>query len=284
MASSPSPRPGARHVVVFDFDLTLIDVNSDTHVPEVLAPDVLAFIREEARSTPWTALMAEACARMHARGVARAQVEACLRAMPAAPELLAAVRIAAAAGAQLHVVSDANAVFISEFLEAHQLAPLFASVSTNRAAWRADGLLEVSPFHDAAALPHGCARCPPNLCKGRVLGALGLSAAARSAGNGGDAAAAAAAGEAPAIFVTYLGDGGGDLCPSLRLGAGDLVLAREAYPLARALRAAADAGEVAAAVAEWRDGRALAAALLERLGLAAPQHTAGAEAARGAVA
>jgi len=255
-----------QHVVVFDFDLSLIDVNSDTHVPAVLAPDVLDLIKAGSREgRAWTALMAEACARLHARGVTRAQVEGCLRAMPAAPELLAAARAAAAAGARLHIVSDANAVFIGEFLEAHALAPLFASVSTNRAAWREDGLLVVEPFHDAAAAPHGCARCPPNLCKGRVMDALGLSA-----GGGGARAAADGAG---AVVVTYIGDGGGDLCPSLRLGAGDLVLARADFPLARALRAdgagGAGAGELRADVREWPSGRALAAALLERLGLPA---------------
>lgn len=255
--AAPPPRP-RRHVVVLDFDLTLIDVNSDTHVPGYLAPEVLDYIRAEAKATPWTALMAEACARMHARGVQRAQVEACLRAMPAAPELLEAVRAAAAAGARLHVVSDANQVFISEFLEAHALAPLFASVVTNRAAWRADGLLEVAPHHDAGA-PHGCARCPPNLCKGRAMDALGLSV-----GVGGERGAGGGAEE---WAVTYCGDGGGDLCPALRLGAGDLVLAREDFALARALRGES-AAVVRAEVREWRDGRALASALRERLGLA----------------
>ena len=249
------------HVVVFDFDLSLIDVNSDTHVPARLAPEVLDFVRSRARETPWTQLMAEACARMHALGVARAQVEDCLRAMPAAPELIAAVRAAAAAGARLHIVSDANEVFIGEFLRAHALGPLFASVHTNRAAWRADGLLEVAPFHEAAAPPHGCARCPPNLCKGLVMDALGLSAGSGAGGGAGAATAAAAA------SVTYIGDGGGDLCPALRLGARDLVLARGGFPLARALHAA-EGAPLLAVLVEWEDGRALAAALRERLGIA----------------
>jgi 2,3-diketo-5-methylthio-1-phosphopentane phosphatase len=240
-------------VVVFDYDLSLIDVNSDTFVPLRVARDgsISAFISEgHARGEPWTALMAAAAVRLHAQGVTRGEIEGALADMPAFPQALEAVRAIAAAGHELRILSDANTVFIERFLHAHGLHALFASITTNPATWREDGLLMIRPFTPASA-PHGCGRCPPNLCKGAQMDAMRLSARARDA-------------EGSSGPVIYVGDGGGDLCPCLRLGRRDLVLAREGYPLASALRATAD---VAPQVVEWRDGESLQAALYARLGL-----------------
>ena len=256
------------HTVVFDFDLTMVDVNSDTFVPERVCPPVLAFIDAARRETQWTALMAEAARRMRAAGVTRAQIAAALRVMPCAPELPAAVRAARAAGAALHVVSDANTIYIQEFLQDHGLAPLFDSIVTNPARWEcaegggegAEPTLVIEPFHALGRAPHGCALCPTNLCKGAVLDALGLS---RGEGGGGSGDAAAAG-----CCVIYCGDGGGDLCPALRLGSGDLILAREGFPLARRLRERAGTEAAARAeVVEWKDGAELAGRILARLGL-----------------
>jgi hypothetical protein len=53
-------------VVIWDYDLSLIDVNSDTYVPERLLPSLTRFIEENKRSLGWTELMAEVARRMHA--------------------------------------------------------------------------------------------------------------------------------------------------------------------------------------------------------------------------
>lgn len=42
-----------------------------------------------------------------------------------------------------------------------------AQVHTNTGAWEGD-VLRVLP-HQPPDAPHGCPKCPPNLCKGRVL-------------------------------------------------------------------------------------------------------------------
>lgn len=50
----------------------------------------------------------------------------------------------------------------------------------------------------------------------------------------------------------YLGDGSGDLCPSLQLDESDAILARKDYPLAALLRERDK--EPRARVFEWADG------------------------------
>jgi 2,3-diketo-5-methylthio-1-phosphopentane phosphatase len=256
--SAPLPPPPPA-LVVFDFDCSLIDVNSDEWVPAQLAPPLLAHIAEHKRGVQWTALMADVAVRMHAAGVTRAAVEACLAAMPVAEEVVAVIRAAAAASIPVHIVSDANAVYISAFLAGRGLAPAVAGVVTNRAEWDAHGCLRIAPHHEGPA-PHGCPRCPVNLCKGGVMDRLGFSARA-----GGDAATATATATATARRppLVYIGDGGGDLCPALRLGPGDLILARAGYPLHARLTSPAIAPLVAARVQAWADGRGMAAAIAE---------------------
>lgn len=82
-----------------------------------------------------------------------------------------------------------------------------------------------------------------NLCKGAVLDSL-LHAGA----------------ERPSPIV-YVGDGGGDLCPCLRLRVGDRALARSGFALETKLTAALAKGEGADAsiLRVWHDGATLAA-------------------------
>jgi pyridoxal phosphate phosphatase PHOSPHO2 len=69
--------------------------------------------------------------------------------------------------------------------------------------------------------------------------------------------------------VFYLGDGGGDFCPSLLLNEASHVLARADYPLHKALMAAADQksgdGGVAASVHTWTNGADIARIFDEQL-------------------
>jgi len=243
--------------VVFDYDLSLIDCNSDTFVPAALSPPLLDHIRARHREGAlWTSLMAEVLRMLHAGGAARADIERALERMPVWPETLALVREARARGHPLDIVSDANEVYIAHFLEHHGVRQAFSRVVTNRARFTADGLLEVAPYHDEAALgPHGCARCPPNLCKGRVMDALGHSSAAGGAGG---------AARAP---VVYVGDGGGDVCAALRLGPRDLVAARAGFPLDKALRTPEIAALHRARVETWGDGPSLRAVVGAFIGL-----------------
>lgn len=106
----------------------------------------------------------------------------------------------------IHILSDANSVFISEILQAHDLTACVDEIHTNPARFD-HGALRVVPFHDK---PHGCHRCPANLCKGAVMEELLM--------------------RKQYMRVVYVGDGSNDFCPSCRTGPLDIVLARTSYP------------------------------------------------------
>jgi len=217
--------------VVFDFDWSLVNENSDTWVVERLAPALEPRLRI-AEEGNWTKTMDGVLAEMTGpRGVTRHQLDAALASLPVDPAMLEAARHAAAApGTELRILSDANTHFITTILARHGLAALFPVVCTNPSRWEAGGVLRVGP-HDDPSLPR-CPRCPPNLCKGRVLqGWL----------REGDYDA-----------VVYVGDGAGDYCPATRLRPTDVLCCREQYGCHR--RILREPATVQARVVPWANG------------------------------
>uniref|UniRef100_A0A0E0JXJ9 Phosphatase n=1 Tax=Oryza punctata TaxID=4537 RepID=A0A0E0JXJ9_ORYPU len=245
-------------VVVFDFDKTIIDCDSDNWVVDALG--ATARFDDLLRRLPWNsaivslsppppldAMMGE----LHEEGRTVEEVAASLRAAPLSPRVAAAVETAHALGCELRVLSDANAFFIDAVLDHHGLASYFSAVDTNPATVDADGRLRILPYHDFPG--HGCplATCPPNMCKGKVMERIIDEI---SCGGGGGGAPAARR------RVVYLGDGRGDYCPSLKLTMMDYVMPRKGYPVWDLI--AGDRAAVRADVREWADFEDLEAVLL----------------------
>jgi len=227
-----APAPLARQLVVFDFDWTLVEDNSDTFVLEKLgARQFLESLQREGEAS-WTRAMDRSLqyAGQHL-GAAPDSVRSAARETPMDRCVADAVRaLAADERFDLHIASDANSVFISEILERRGLSGCFKGVHTNPAAF--EGPLGALRVRAACEEPHGCPLCPPNLCKGSVLERL--------------------LAEGSYARVVYVGDGANDLCPCCRTGPWDLVLARRSYPDGRAaplLRRALAGGDGAAAAA-----------------------------------
>ena len=76
--------------------------------------------------------------------------------------------------------------------------------------------MAVFPRHAWDNTPHGCPRCPANLCKGAELALIRE--------------------EHPGAPVVYCGDGANDFCPALRLTEADAVLARKGFALDRLIQ------------------------------------------------
>ena len=234
-------RPGGA-LVVWDFDWSLIDENSDTFVLEQLDDRGCIWKAAEKRLSSgmgWLELMDWCLGEVHAAGHTAPTIRETLARVPIKEGAVAAVEAASARGAEQHILSDANSVYIESILERRLPAGDFREVVTNPAACDDDGRLRVRP-HQPAGTAHGCPLCPPNLCKGAVLQRWLVEMA-------------------PSRCV-YVGDGGGDYCPATRLRKGDVVLARRAPhdSLLRKCRAK----KVAATVVEWggeadRDGAEL---------------------------
>lgn len=188
---------------MFDFDKSLVDANTDEWVPKCLGPQYLEFLRRGWREgRQWTQLCDDVAGFLHSNGVRRADIEKALCSIPVQPAMLTAVREAASAGLPVHIVSDANEVYIRVLLDHLGIASMVQRVVTNPAHWDADERLHIRKYVDGVErLAHGCDRCPVNMCKRAILAAeLSLL-------------------DHAGLEILYVGDGSGDVCPCLHMHA-----------------------------------------------------------------
>lgn len=198
-------------VVVFDFDRTIIDGDSDNWV--VTQMGLTQLFQELISTMPWNSLMNRMMEELHLQEKTIEDIAQCLKQMPLDSHIISAIKAAHSMGCDLRLVSDANQFFIETILKQHQLLDYFTEIITNPTQVD-DGQLRIVPYHDFRLSSHGCTRCPSNMCKGMILERIQVKADE----NG------------KKTFI-YLGDGGGDYCPCLRLGRDDHVMPRKGFPL-----------------------------------------------------
>jgi len=198
--------------LVWDFDHSLITCNSDEAIPLHFSPHYLTAIKEGSlKGIQWTTLMAQVAKDMHRDGITRQQIMDAAGGVSVDTHTLALIKSLPQSTCKQYILSDANAVYIQSFLSAHDLTALFSErVVTNPAHFSEDGCLVIRPFTPPST-PHGCPRCPVNLCKGAVLSGWGLATSGS---------------------ILYVGDGGGDYCPAMSMPSTGVVFAREGFPLA----------------------------------------------------
>ena len=106
----------------------------------------------------------------------------------------------------------------------HNLETLFQSIITNPAHWGSPAhpdRLHVGRRLPATEPPHGCTvGCLANMCKGAEL----------------DAWLASNGGKDSWDKIVYVGDGGNDFCPLLRMRRGDWALVRKGFELEERVR------------------------------------------------
>ncbi|KAF9115904.1 hypothetical protein BGX27_005785 [Mortierella sp. AM989] len=202
-----------KRLVVFDFDWTLIEADSDFWVIQNLGGELAKQQAELFGKIQWTDLQDMLLGQLYEHGVTRQDLEKSLQEIPLTSDIAAALHLMKSQGAELCIISDANTFYIDTILKAHGLDHLFTSIITNPAHFDDHGRLHVARFHGLDKEPHGCKLpCHPNLCKGRELQKL-IDAQTWDQ-------------------VIYMGDSTNDFCPSTRLsssdyhGRGDLILAR----------------------------------------------------------
>jgi len=210
-----------QQLIVFDFDWSLGDQDSDRWIFEVLAPDIRRKLKDLNRkeNAEWTDLVALGLRELHERGSTREDIEGALRSMPFHPAMIRGVKtIKAAANPQTTFLclSSANTVFISTILESKGLEDLFTEIVTNPAEWDPSGLLKLKRYIDPSGPQHNCPiGCDPNICKGSEFDAF-----LKRRGTDYDR-------------IIYVGDGTNDFCPATRLRSQDMVLCRRHRGLER---------------------------------------------------
>ncbi|KAK6264197.1 Phosphatase PHOSPHO-type - like 3 [Theobroma cacao] len=200
-------------VVIFDFDKTIIDCDSDNWVLDELGATKL--FNQLLPTMPWNPLMDRMMKELHSQGTKIEDIKAVLKRTPIHPRIIQAIKSAYALGCDLKIVSDANAFFIETILKHHGLREYFSEINTNPGFVDEEGRLRIFPHHDFTQSPHGCHHpCPPNMCKGTVIERIQASMSTEGKKT-----------------IIYLGDGVGDFCPSLKLGDGDYVMPRKNFPV-----------------------------------------------------
>jgi len=159
-----------KQLIVFDFDWSMADQDTDRWIFEVNGPDLRRKMKNLANEVQWTDLVAQSLKEFHARGGTREQIENALRIMPFHPGMVRAVmKLKAGTNPQTTFLclSNANSVFISTILESKGLSTLFEEIITNPAEWDPSGLLKLRRRVDPNGPQHTCkVGCSPNMCKG----------------------------------------------------------------------------------------------------------------------
>ncbi|XP_044497485.1 inorganic pyrophosphatase 2-like [Mangifera indica] len=229
-------------VVIFDFDNTIIDVDSDNWVVDHLGATDL--FNQLLPTMPWNSLMDRMMDELHAQGKTIEDIVEALKQVPIHPRIVPAINAAHDLGCDLRIVSDANVFFIETILEHLGIRDCFSEINTNPSFVDEEGRLRISPYHDFAIAAHGCHLCPPNMCKGLIIERIQASLSK----DGSDKK------------IIYLGDGSGDYCPSLKLVEGDHVMPRKNFPVWDLI--CRNPMVVKAEIHSWSDGEDLEKILL----------------------
>ncbi|CAE6430586.1 unnamed protein product [Rhizoctonia solani] len=221
-------------LVVYDFDWSMVDQDTDRYVLEVLSPKLRRKLEDDHGKKEWTDLLAGVMHDLHDEGATREQIEHALVTLPYHPAMIRAVKALKTASSPKTTflcLSASNHVYIRTILAHNGLSDLFAEIVTNKAEWHGDRL-DLRRHIGPDDPPHNCnVGCSPNLCKGSEL----TSFLARR-GETYDR-------------IMYIGDGSNDFCPSIRLSENDVVLCRRDRALERRIKAAPE--RVKAQVKYW---------------------------------
>ncbi|KAE9616191.1 hypothetical protein Lal_00017465 [Lupinus albus] len=199
-------------VVVFDFDKTIIDCDSDNWVIDELGFTDL--FNDLLPTMPWNSLMDRMMLELHSQGITIEDIENVLQRIPIHPRIIPALQAVHDLGCDLRIVSDANLFFIETILKHLGIREYFSETNTNPGYVNEEGRLRILPYHDLTKAPHGCSLCPPNMCKGLIIDRIQDSMSIKD----------------DKRFI-YLGDGAGDYCPSLRLKERDFMMPRKNFPV-----------------------------------------------------
>jgi pyridoxal phosphate phosphatase PHOSPHO2 len=252
-------------LVVWDFDWSLVNENTDTYVFDQLAPDLRA--RMSALSSGggefagrWTELIDHMLGVLwEERSVQPPALTAAVAETPMFEENIEAVRTLAAAGCEQRILSDANTEYIRSILQARNLAQFFPeeSIVTNPAFFEPGGRLRLRPYHDTQTVDPDLRTefTGRNLAKGAVLRAWMEKLPAGAT-------------------VLYVGDGQGDFDAAVQLRPCDTLCCRAEFSLDRIINSEHGRGRVRAAVSIWRNGKELWDAI-ERCRAHAAQEDAG---------
>lgn len=235
---------------------SLVDQDTDRYVHECLAPSLRAELQRRKKSEQFTDLCADLLLKLHAQGATPDDIRTALQTLPFHPGVKRGVSNLKAAGqTTFFLLSNSNTVYIDTILRHHNLSSLFDEIVTNPASFSPEGALVLNRRVLATdAQQHGCTvGCSANMCKGAELEAFLQRHGGRNAFE----------------RIIYVGDGGNDYCPVLRLQNHDLAFVRKFRGLQTRI---AKEGNVKAGIKYWNGAWELEGYLNELRGEPALQY------------
>lgn len=205
-------------LLVFDFDNTIIDDNSDTWIVQCAPEKKLPVeLKESYKKGFWTEFMGRVFKYLGDKGVREDEMKRAVTSMPFTSGMVELLNFIRKNKDKFDciIISDSNSVFIDWVLEATNFHDVFDKVFTNPAAFDGSGHLTVENYH-----AHSCYRCPKNLCKNVVL----VEFVDKQLQQG-----------VTYTRIVYIGDGGNDLCPVTFLKKNDVAMPRKGYTLQKTL-------------------------------------------------
>jgi len=234
-----SPAWMSKCLVVFDFDCSLLDTNSDTFIFEKLSTQVYGQIDLLYGQMQWTDLMNHLVGMLYELGFTRQQLTDVLSKAPIHDSMIKALDVVVERGGDLIILSDANVEYINIILNAYGIRDYFKLIVTNPSHWDGERLV-IERFVPRNEV-HGCltetnygVSCPENICKGIVLEKY--------------------LNETDVTYdkIIYIGDSTNDFCPATKLSSNDLLLVRSGYRLERWLNE--HDVNINPKVMKWKDG------------------------------
>ncbi|NXQ45049.1 PHOP1 phosphatase, partial [Catharus fuscescens] len=242
MTSAQPPR----FLLVFDFDETIVDENSDDSV--LRGRDLPEPLRHSPEGGSYNEHMRRVLAFLGEQGVSPADFRAVYENIPLSPGMAELFQFLSKHHEllELILISDANTFGIEAKLSAAGLRSLFRKIFSNPASIDRRGFLTLGPYHS-----HKCPRCPANMCKRKILSEY-LRERAQ---------------DVEFQRVLYVGDGANDFCPSGILRAADVAFPRKGYPMHRLIQESQEKqpGAFQAAVVPWESATEVARYLQELL-------------------
>ncbi|XP_013402729.1 pyridoxal phosphate phosphatase PHOSPHO2 [Lingula anatina] len=207
-------------LVSLDFDHTIIDDNSDTHVTKLLPNgEVPEDTKSMYSNKNWTRYMGAIFEDLHKQGVLAAQIHKCMHEIEFTQGMTELIKYLGTSDRfEVIIISDSNSIFIDTILEASDLKQYVDEVYTNPAEFDCNGCLRITNYHTQ----DWCDLSTINLCKGHIL----ETHIAKQKSNG-----------IQYQKIAYIGDGSNDLCACLKLGQDDLIFPRRGFRLLKKIEA-----------------------------------------------
>ncbi|XP_029429043.1 phosphoethanolamine/phosphocholine phosphatase [Rhinatrema bivittatum] len=210
MAASTSQK----YLLIFDFDETIVNENSDDSVIHAAPTQELPeWLRQSFQNGFYNQYMQQVFEYLGDCGVQIEDIKAVYEALPLSPWMQQLLHFLSLniEPFEIILISDANTFGIESTLRASGYTSLFCKIFSNPSCCDKRGYLALAPYHS-----HSCLQCPANMCKRKILSEY---LAERT--------------QEGISFqkLLYVGDGANDVCPSVLLSAMDIVFPRKTYPM-----------------------------------------------------